>query len=254
MPPVHSHSGRHLPQDVGCKYYSDYPDSGNPPIAPIDHGNGHKTYNGLAVICGFVGAAVLMILLRLYLKKKIPQTKKGKLIMDHSYMAAAIIDTFLAGLMIGMGLGVSKVAGLPLVAGTTLEIASSFLSMAKQSQKKRKRDILLYYMGYFLALVVGALVGFVGVEGLGGKTASQKPGGKFILAFGAVTFAWIVIETLIRDAFVEEAKCMKDKKGKCHVDRNGTVSHTTTAMASGCFFAGVLAMLIGKWYRREEDK
>ena len=87
----------------------------------------------------------------------------------------------------------------------------------------------------------------------GGVKASAKPGGKFILAFGAVTFAWIVIETLIREAFVEETKYLKTKDGKCHVDRNATVSHATTAVASGSFFAGVLTMLIGKWYTKRKE-
>lgn len=222
-----------------------------PSIAQIDHqGISKKTkgHNALGVILGFVSAALLMILLRLYLKKKIPKTAQGKEIMDHAYMASSTIDIFLSGLMMGMGLGVSKVAGLPLVVGSTLEIATSFLSMSKQSQRKPLSHLLLFYGTYALALFVGALVGFVGVEGLGGAQAYQRPGGKFILAFGAVTFAWIVIETLIRDAVVEETKCERSKEGKCKVNRSSTVSHTTTAMASGCFFAGVLAMLVGKWY------
>jgi hypothetical protein len=227
-----------------------------PVIANIDHGDTPsktKLHNGLAVICGFVGAAVLVILLRLYLKKKIEQTPRGKLVFDNAYMAASIIDIFLSGLMMGMGLGISKVAGLPLVVASSLEISTTFLSTAKQSQKKPLKDLILYRGGYALALGVGALVGFVGVEGMGGAEATQKPGGKFILAFGAVTYAWIVVETLVRDAVVEETKCLS-KEGKCYVDRNATVSQSTTALASGSFFAGVLAMVVGKWYGHNHDK
>ena len=225
-----------------------------PPISQINHGEGHKatTVNGVAVALGFIGATVLMILLRLCLKKKITVGKDGKLVIDHSYMASAIIDIFLSGLMLGLGLGVGKETGLPLAVGTAIEIGSSFLATANQSQKKPKGELAIFYSAYGLALGVGSLVGFVLVEHLGGAKALQRPGGKFILAFGSVTYAWIVIETMIREAFVEETKCVRVKKGKdkgkCRVDRNQTVSHDTTAIASASFFFGVLAMLVGKWF------
>ena len=145
----------------------------------------------IASVAGFVGGAMLMILMRTLLPKD-----EGKA-SPYELAGALAADFFVDAVMVGMSLGLAEKLGSgTLIVGAALSTEMLILSMTTGAlMKRRGEDAATNYTvtGILVAAVVAGLtVGYVASTNLRGSAII-----KGLVATGAASVIWLLTEELL---------------------------------------------------------
>ncbi|GAA5512305.1 hypothetical protein Dcar01_01019 [Deinococcus carri] len=144
------------------------------------------------LILGFALGVVVMLVLRQFTERLEERAGSGNL----GLIAAVGLDTFIDGLLIGVGFAAGPTVGVLLVVALTLELLFLGLSVAAelaQSGASRGRTIGTV-AGLTLALLVGATLGGSLLSGVQDFTL------EVVMAFGAAALLYLVTEELLVEA------------------------------------------------------